>query len=115
MPIFLFSQNLAALSVLSAVSDATQNETINSIYGVGSKILMVDLDNGNAYTYQNVSYPESSEIASKEDAVRLMYGAYDSFLNGYNEYVWSDQEIVYEVSSEAIEQINEALRMYFSK
>ena len=94
---------------------ATQNETVQNMYGFGAQILMLDMDDGNVYSYQNISYPETSEISSKEEALRLIYSAYDSFLNGYNEFVFSDQEIVYEISAEELDQINEALAMYFTK
>jgi len=94
---------------------ATQSEQIEMMFGFGASIMIVDLDNGNVYTYQNIAYPEGQEVTCKEDTIRFVYGGFDSVLNGYGEYVYSDAEMTYPLTDEEMTQINEALAAFFAQ
>ena len=93
----------------------TQNETILSIQDNSSTLMLIDLDDGNAITYTNCVWPESSDITSKEEALYMLFSCWDSFTRGYNPIIFADHEIIYPLSAEEIAAINTALAAHFAK
>jgi len=94
---------------------ATQNESITKMYGTSSQILIADVDEGTVYSYQNLSMPESDDVHSRQEALSRIYGEFDSWLAGYNEWIWADSELVYPFGEEDLLRINEALTANFVK
>ena len=93
----------------------TQNETILSIQDNSSTLMLIDLDDGNAITYTNCVWPESSDITSKEEALYMLFSCWDSFTRSYNPIIFADHEIIYPLSAEEIAAINTALAAHFAK
>lgn len=93
----------------------TQNETVLSIQDNSSTLMLIDLDDGTILTYTNCVWPESSDIASKEDALNMLFSCWDSFTRGYNSIIFADHEITYPLSAEEIAAINTALAAYFTR
>ena len=92
----------------------TQNEAISRLYGNSACIVMVDLDTMDVYTYANLTYPESGEIASKEDALKITFACYDSIIQGINEGMWGGPDEKYtELTAEELEAVNQALMAHF--
>jgi len=94
---------------------ATQNETVFSIQDNGSTLMLIDLDSDTTITYTNCVWPESSEIATKEDALNMLFSCWDSYTRGYNPSIFADHEITFPLSAEEIQGINAALAATFTK
>ena len=94
---------------------ATQNETVFSIQDNGSTLMLIDLDSDTTITYTNCVWPESSEIATKEDAMNMLFSCWDSYTRGYNPSIFADHEITFPLSAEEIQGINAALAATFTK
>lgn len=95
--------------------EITQDENIEMMFGYSSKIMIVDMDTGIVYGYKDISYPESSEVATREDALRCVYGGFDSYVQGINEFVWADHEMSFMLSEDDIAAVNVALTAHFVK
>ena len=88
---------------------ATQSEDMEMMYGIASKILLVDLMTGTAYSHKDIVFPEDSEPANYEEALYLAFNAFMSYVEFMPEHIWSDSEILLPMDDAAIGRINEAL------
>jgi len=95
------------------LAEVTQNESILNYQGASSRILLIDLDSGAVITYTNVVWPESSDIASKEDALNMLFSCYLSWVEGYNPFIFADHEITFPVAQESIDSVNQQLTQHF--
>ncbi|MBE5801846.1 MAG: hypothetical protein E7319_06115 [Clostridiales bacterium] len=95
------------------LAEVTQNENIETLFGKGSRILLIDLESGEIITHTNCVWPESSDIHSKEDALNMLFSCYFSYLEGYNPFIFADHEITFPLTPEEISAINSELNHYF--
>lgn len=95
------------------LAEITQNPDIEMMYGTSSRLLLIDLETMQVVDHKSVVWPESSDIATKEEALNMLFSCYDSYLQGYNEFIYADHEIVTPVAEDEIAAINEALNHYF--
>ena len=95
--------------------EATQNENIEMLFGRSAGILLINLETNEVITYSNFVSPESSEINSEADAMNLLYNSYSAYLEGYNEFIWTDSEIIFPLSETEIDSINSELTQFFTK
>lgn len=94
---------------------ATQSDMAKAHYGTSAELMLIDLDSDTIITCTNVVWPETSEIASKEDLLNMLFSCWDSYLLGYNPHIYFDAEIIFPLSAEEIDAINTALSAYFTK
>ena len=94
---------------------ATQSDMASAHYGTSAELMLIDLDSDTIITCTNVVWPETSEIASKEDQLNMLFSSWDSYLLGYNPHIYFDAEIIMPLAAEEIDAINTALSAYFTK
>lgn len=94
---------------------ATQSDMANAYYGNSAGLMLIDLDSDTVITCTNIVWPETSDITSKEDLLNMLFSCWDSYVLGYNPYVYFDAEITMPLKAEEIDTINAALSAYFTK
>jgi len=95
--------------------EVTQNPQIESLMGQSSRLLLKDLQTDTVITYSNILWPESSQIASYEDALHMIFSCFDSYLSGYHPHLYADHEMIFPLTDEDLEAVNAALRAHFLK
>ena len=95
------------------LAEVSQHEEVNNMYGSSSRILVIDLDTGSVINYKNMVWPEEFNIATREDALYIIFAGYDSYLLGYNPFIFADHEITFPMAQEVIDDINARLTQHF--
>ena len=105
------------ITLRALLMQVTQSEEVDMMYGMGAKIMVIDLDTGDIIDYKNFNgdarWPDSGEFTSKDDALHVLYNCYWSYVEGYNEFIMSMHEFVTPVAQEDIDAINAALSEVF--
>lgn len=89
---------------------------IEMMYGMASKIVVIDLDTGDLLDYKtfdgNVMWPEG-EVTDKAEALNLLFNGYWSYLEGYNPIIMTDREEIIPITEADIQAVNDALKAVF--
>ncbi len=97
--------------------EVTQSEDIEMMYGMGSRIMVIDLDTCAVIDFKNFNgdahWPESGEFTNKDDALHVLYNSYWAYLEGYNEFVMASHEFLTPIAEEDVAAINAALSEVF--
>lgn len=105
------------ITLRALLMQVTQSEELDMMYGMGGKIMVIDLDTGDIIDYKNFNgdarWPETGDFTSKDDALHVLYNSYWSYVEGYNEFVMGEHEFVTPVAEEDIAAINAALNEVF--
>jgi len=112
--LFKLSKQITLHTLMAEVS---VSEDMEMQYGAGSRIILIDLDTCEVIDYKNfdgnVRWPDTGEVTSKYDALHLLYNAYWSCLDGYNDMLMSEFAILMPLSDEDVAAINAALTEVF--
>lgn len=96
--------------------EVTLSPELEMQYGLGGRLLVIDLDTGDIIDYKNfdgnVVWPDG-EITSKNDALHLLYNGYWAYLEGHNEFIMGDHELIAPIAEKEIASINAALTKVF--
>ena len=93
----------------------SQTEFNANHFGTCSQIILVNMDTEETWTYANVDMNAFPDVIQPENAHIALFNSYDSYLQGYNDFIWwADGEIVTPVSDADIEAINSALDSHFA-
>lgn len=95
------------------LAEVTQHEETNNMYGTSSRILLIDLDTGSIINYKNIVWPEEFSIATREDALFVIFAGYDSYMLGYSPFIFAEHEITFPLAQEVIDDINARLAEHF--
>jgi len=113
---YLFKMN-KEITLHALLMEVTLSPELEMLYGTGGKIVLIDLDTGDMIDYKNfdgnVVWPDSGDVTSKYDALHLLYNAYWSCLDDYNDFIMSEYEFVTPISEEDVAAINTALTEAF--
>ena len=109
----------ADITLHTLLMEVSLSEELENIYGMGGRIVLVDLDTGNVIDYKNfdgnVCWPDSGDVTSRYDALHLLYNCYWAFLDGYNENIMDMHEFVFPVSQEELNAVNAELNAVFMR
>lgn len=112
---YLFKLN-KDVTLNALLMEVTLSEDLEAMYGMGAKIIVIDLDTGEIIDYKNfdgnVMWPEG-EITSKYDALHLLYNCYWSYLEGWNATIMSDHEFITPIAEDDVAAVNAALAEAF--
>jgi hypothetical protein len=104
------------LALHALLMEVTLSPELEMQYGLGGRLLVIDLDTGEMIDYKNfdgnVMWPEG-ELTDKHTALHLLYNCYWAYLEGYNETIMSEHEFITPVAEEEIAAINAALTKLF--
>lgn len=104
------------ITLHALLMEVTLSDDLEAMYGMGGRIIVIDLDTGEIIDYKNfdgnVMWPEG-EITSRYDALHLLYNCYWSYLEGWNATIMSDHEFITPVAEEDVAAINAALTKAF--
>ena len=97
--------------------EVTLSEELEMMYGAGARILVIDLDTLECIDYKNfdpdVRWPDEGDVASKYDGLHLLFNSYWSHIDGNNEFIMGEFEIIFPVSEADVTAINDALNAVF--
>ena len=104
------------ITLHTLMAEVTVNEDLEMMYGTGAKVIIIDLDTGDVIDYKNfdgnIMWPEG-EITSRSDALHLLFNSYCSCLEGYNDMLMSEFEIIMPLADEEVAAINATLAEVF--
>ena len=104
------------ITLHTLMAEVTVNEELEMMYGTGAKVIIIDLDTGDVIDYKNfdgnVTWPEG-DITSRSDALHLLFNSYCSCIDGYNDMLMSEFEIIMPLADEEVAAINAALAEVF--
>lgn len=96
------------------LAEVTQQELLLNILGGSGRLLLIDMDSDLVLTHQNFTEPDYSNIATHEDALKLLFNSYFSYVAYGAEFIYSDAEMLFPISDDEIAAINNALTAYFT-
>lgn len=92
----------------------TQTEFNAMHFGNSSQLILLNMDTNEVWTYTNVDMNNFPETITPENAHIALFNSYDSYTQGYNDFIWwADGEIVTHMSEEDIAAVNAALEAHF--
>lgn len=101
------------ITLHTLLMEVTLSQELEAIYGMGGRLMLIDLDTGDLIDYKNfdgdVRWPDEGDVTSKYDALHLLYNCYWSYLEGYNEDIMSMHEFITPLAEEEISAVNAAL------
>lgn len=107
------------ITLHALLMEVTLSDELEAIYGMGGRLMLIDLDTGDLIDYKNfdgnVRWPDEGDVTSKYDALHLLYSAYWSYLEGYNEDIMSMHEFITPIAGEDILAVNAALTAAFTR
>ena len=112
---YLFKLN-KEITLHALLMEVTLSPELEMQYGLGARMIVIDLDTSDIIDYKNydgnVVWPEG-DITSKYDALHLLYNCYWSYLEGYNENIMGEYELITPIAEEEIAAVNAALTEVF--
>ena len=94
--------------------NCTQTEHIANHFGIASTLVLLDTETGDVISYTNHVPYEGHPVASKLDAMNLVFSAYSSYVSFGAEQICTDSELCFPLSAEELNVVNQALRAYFT-
>lgn len=91
--------------------ELSQNEVIETMYGQSARLLLVDLETGEAITYAN--FQEAMEVSTRQDALNLLFNHFCSYIEFHPSQIYADHELIFPLSQEEITEVNAALIHHF--